>query len=175
MTETLEALYLFLPAFVANGMPIIARKIPGLNKWNTPISAALFGKNKTYRGFAAGVLSAVLVAVIQYAVRDMVPVLPAVRLHTTLDQSMLVGLLLGFGALGGDLVKSFAKRRVGIAPGNPWPVLDGIDYVIGAIVCLLPLYVPSPVHVIALIIAAPILSLAANCLSYVWGWKEVWY
>jgi hypothetical protein len=32
-----------------------------------------------------------------------------------------------------DSVKSFVKRRVGIAPGAPWIPFDQLDFVIGAL------------------------------------------
>lgn len=170
-----EVLYLFLPAFIANAMPVVARKIPGLSAWNTPVSARLFGKNKTYRGFAVGIGSAVITALIQYALRDKWIFAALTELHTSLGQSTLVGILLGAGALFGDLAKSFVKRRIGIEPGNAWPVLDGIDYVIGAVVFIFPLYHTSVINIVVLLIAAPLLSLTANTASYLLGWKEVWY
>lgn len=166
---------MFLPAFIANGAPVVARKIPGITGWTTPISLSLFGANKTYRGFVVGVGSAVVTALLQYTLRDWWIFSQLTQLHATVGQSALVGLLLGGGALGGDLVKSFFKRRVGLVPGSAWPILDGIDYVVGAVLCLLPLYQPSVFEVVVLLVAAPLLSLAANTGSFLLGWKEVWY
>jgi CDP-2,3-bis-(O-geranylgeranyl)-sn-glycerol synthase len=170
-----DVLYLFLPAFVANGMPVVARKLPGIARWTTPINIKLFGANKTYRGFAVGVASAVICALIQFSLRNVWFFKELNELHTSLGQSALVGLLLGFGALFGDLVKSFVKRRIGIAPGHAWPILDGIDYVLGAIVFIWPFYHATPLDVFVLLIAAPLLSLLANSSSYLLGWKDVWY
>ncbi len=170
-------LYLFLPAFVANSMPVIARVVPGIKHWTTPIAPRLFGANKTYRGFAMGVGAAVLCALLQYVLLQAWtwnwP--EAAELYGTPARAILTGLLLGGGALCGDLAKSFCKRRVGIAPGRAWPVLDGIDYMVGAIIFALPLYTVSLSQAAILLVAGPILSLAANICSYVLGWKNVWY
>jgi CDP-2,3-bis-(O-geranylgeranyl)-sn-glycerol synthase len=170
-----EVLYLFLPAFVANGAPVVARKIPGITSWTTPICVRAFGANKTYRGFAVGVASAIVTALVQFSLRNQWIFKELTELHNSLGQSALVGFLLGFGALFGDLVKSFVKRRIGIAPGQAWPVLDGIDYILGAALFILPLYKASLMDIVVLIVAAPLLSLLANSVSFVLGWKDVWY
>lgn len=44
-----------------------------------------------------------------------------------------LGLLLGLGAVSGDAVKSFFKRRLGIAPGRPWVPFDQLDFQVGAL------------------------------------------
>ena len=44
----------------------------------------------------------------------------------------LIGFLLGFGALLGDALGSFIKRRMGIGRGKPAPILDQIDFLIVA-------------------------------------------
>lgn len=36
--------------------------------------------------------------------------------------------------MAGDSLKSFVKRRVGIAPGKPWIPFDQVDFAIGALV-----------------------------------------
>ena len=51
---------------------------------------------------------------------------------------ILVGGLLGFGALCGDSIKSFFKRQIGIAPGKSWFPFDQLDYLVGALLVSLP-------------------------------------
>ena len=46
---------------------------------------------------------------------------------------LLLGLLMGSGALIGDAVKSFFKRRLGIAPGAKFIPFDQTDFAIGAL------------------------------------------
>jgi CDP-2,3-bis-(O-geranylgeranyl)-sn-glycerol synthase len=163
--------YLFLPAFVANAAPVIAKNIPGLHTWNDPILPNTFGKNKTMRGFAVGFVAAVLTALLQFAID------PAVQIvfYFSLGHALSIGALLGLGALGGDLIESAIKRELGYKPGEALPIIDGIDYIIGAIVALSLLYLPSWPAIIFLIVFAPIASLVANMISYWMGWKERWY
>jgi CDP-2,3-bis-(O-geranylgeranyl)-sn-glycerol synthase len=44
-----------------------------------------------------------------------------------------LGLRFGVGAMAGDSAKSFAKRRLGIAPGDPWIPWDQVDFALGAL------------------------------------------
>jgi len=45
-----------------------------------------------------------------------------------------LGLAVSFGALLGDILESFIKRKVGIKSGHPWWGFDQLDFVIGGIV-----------------------------------------
>ena len=56
---------------------------------------------------------------------------------------MLVGGTIAAGALVGDMGKSFVKRRLGKKPGSMFQPWDGIDYMIGAIIFMLPWYTVS--------------------------------
>jgi len=52
---------------------------------------------------------------------------------------LLFGFLMGFGALLGDMTKSFFKRRLGYAPGKPFIPFDQLDFVVGALLFTYPL------------------------------------
>ncbi len=166
----LSLFWLFLPAFVANAAPVVVRNIPGLKEWKRPIAPAWLGQNKTWRGFLSGLATGALTGLLQGLwsawVRD----------HSgVILPSLAWGALLGFGALLGDAVKSFAKRRIGIAPGHAWPVFDGVDYMIGALTVaalFLPLTLWDWVFLCAL---GPLASWVANVGAYWVGWKEVWW
>ena len=59
--------------------------------------------------------------------------------------TLIVGPLFAIGALGGDALKSFFKRQVGIRPGGTWFPFDQIDYIIGGAIASQPRYVdPAP-------------------------------
>jgi CDP-2,3-bis-(O-geranylgeranyl)-sn-glycerol synthase len=79
--------------------------------------------------------------------------------------------LIPLGALLGDLTGAFIKRRLNIAPGGLLPVVDQIDFVVGAVVFALPLSLISwqglswEVAVVVLLITPPI-HLFTNFLAY---------
>lgn len=135
---TLEALWIFLPAGIANMAPVLCSQLPVLKNWNAPMDGGrsyrgvrIFGKNKTWRGLWCGTVVAALFSLLQF------------RLITPSDDSTLfllaLGALLGFGALIGDALASFAKRQRGIAPGQPWIPVDQTDYIFGALIVAAPL------------------------------------
>jgi len=85
------------------------------------------------------------------------------------------GLCLGTGALVGDIVGSFIKRRLKIERGRPAPLLDQLDFVIGALI-FASLVVVVPLNLTILIIVLSIfLHLGANVIAYLLGMKKVWY
>lgn len=123
--------FIFLPAGIANGSASLSRKIPFPK---LPINEKLFGSNKTWRGFIFGFIGSIACVellwfldvggLIQY--RAMSP-LTLIRFS----------FLSSFGALGGDLLKSYFKRKKGIGPGVSWFPFDQIDWILGANVLLL--------------------------------------
>lgn len=124
-----QLLYLMLPAYVANMSPPLSRFLPG---WNGPISQRWLGAHKTVVGAASGVLMALLTAFVQSHVGWDGAVVDYARWP-------VIGVALGVGAMGGDLLKSFVKRRRGINPGARWVPADQLDFVIGALILAAPL------------------------------------
>jgi len=145
----IQVFWLFLPAGFANMAPIIFKKINFLNK---PINKQLFGANKTYRGFFFGILSAIIIVYIQISVSNYIP-REYILISYTTTNAIFIGFLLGFGALFGDLIKSFFKRRKGIKSGEPWVIADQIDWIIGAVI-FLNFYAPLSlsINIMAIII-----------------------
>lgn len=176
-----SALYLFLPAYVANMAPVVATKVNIFPRLNIPLDGSnkdtahpLFGVNKTYRGFVVAILASIGVAFLQLLVRRN----GAGKLFTafpyTYENFLLWGLVLGVGALTGDLVKSYLKRRLGIAPGQRWLPWDQLDMVIGGIVFGFLLYRFSWQQVLVLLIVSPLLILIVNWVSYWLKIKKAW-
>jgi CDP-2,3-bis-(O-geranylgeranyl)-sn-glycerol synthase len=119
-------LYLMLPAYAANMAPPFVKYWKG---WNAPIAARHLGHHKTVVGFILGVCAAVVVTFVQSRIAW-----PGALIDY--DGWLPLGLRLGIGAMAGDSVKSFAKRRRGIRPGEPWVPFDQLDFVLGALVLL---------------------------------------
>lgn len=115
---------------------------PVLFKWvpfSTPIDfnkkikgKAIFGPHKTYRGFIFGFLAAVAFIYLQRALAPSMSAIVMIDYNSI--NVWLWGFLLGWGALFGDLVSSFFKRRLDISPGKSWVPLDQIDWIVGALI-----------------------------------------
>jgi CDP-2,3-bis-(O-geranylgeranyl)-sn-glycerol synthase len=127
-------------------------------------------------GVIAGMLTSLIVFLGRWFFVSVLPVYSEYyNLYSGWLVSMMIGGWLGLGALVGDMVKSFWKRRLGIKPGTMFQPWDGIDYMVGAIIFMLPLYSVGIIGSLFLLIIGPLLSLLANTLAYHIGWKECWY
>lgn len=197
LTLILSALYFFLPAAIANMMPVLTKNIQFLN---ISISPKWLGKNKTYRGFFFGFLGALIILIVQYFLQKYGIVEywsgdPSLSLSTahsiprplfgTIDYQLtllpLYAFIFGIGALAGDSIKSFFKRRLKIKPGRPFVPFDQIDFVLGVYVffwifsfCPSISVVQWPI-LITLLIVIPFLHFLSNVIGYLIGIKKVWW
>lgn len=164
----LSSLYFILPAYVANMGPVAAASLP---LGAEPISSNLFGPNKTWRGFLAGYLGAFLVLFIQTKISLPHPTF----LNYATINPFLYAIPFGLGALAGDLIKSFFKRKIGIKSGGPWPPFDQLDFIIGALIALSPLVVLPVENILVILLLTPLLHLLTNITAYLIGLKKVWW
>ncbi|NQV91129.1 CDP-archaeol synthase, partial [Candidatus Woesearchaeota archaeon] len=163
-------LYFFLPAYFANMAPIFVKKIPFLN---IPIWEKKLGTHKTWRGVVSAVVFGGLVFWLQK-----VAYVAGFRSFAVIDYndfSILLGVLLGFGAIFGDAVKSYYKRKAKIKEGQPWPVFDQIDFVVGGLVFSWFVFVPPVEVALVLIVLSPILHILISYSGYLLGLRKVKY
>jgi CDP-2,3-bis-(O-geranylgeranyl)-sn-glycerol synthase len=151
-----ELVYLMLPAYCANMAPPFVKYWRG---WNRPIARAWLGDHKTIVGFALGVLSGVLTALIQSRVDVVSPGWPR-------HQWLTIGLVMGLGAICGDALKSFFKRRVGIAPGQRWIPFDQLDFAIGALIPLSFMIALSWTDMLVILAFTFVADIVVNHLSF---------
>jgi len=151
-----EALKFIFPAYCANAVPVIAgggRPMDfGKNFFD---GKPVFGKNKTFRGFFFGLAVGVAVGLVESLV-----------FSYPVPFSVLFSVLSPLGALFGDLAGAFLKRRLGIAPGGLLPIVDQVDFVVGAILFSLPLVIIYWELAVAVIIITPPIHLLTNFLAY---------
>nr|MDO8080708.1 CDP-2,3-bis-(O-geranylgeranyl)-sn-glycerol synthase [Candidatus Freyarchaeota archaeon] len=76
------------------------------------------------------------------------------------------GFLLSFGALIGDLIGSFIKRRLNLERGQPAPPLDQLDFITGALVFSFIVFIPPLEIIIILLVLTPVIHLTANIVGY---------
>mgnify|MGYP001616112541 FL=1 len=171
--EILKIIYLLLPGYFANMSTAYSSRI---NFLNYPLDfkkkffgERVFGNNKTFRGIFFGILTAIVMAFIQYLLN--------ISSLNILDYNnfLIIGLLLGAGALIGDLAKSFFKRRLKIKPGKPFIPFDQIDHVIGSLLLLSIIYpISLNLYFIASLITFP-LHIIINYLAYKLKLKDTYW
>jgi CDP-2,3-bis-(O-geranylgeranyl)-sn-glycerol synthase len=166
LSTLLAAFWIMVPAYVPN--PVAAVCGGG-----TPIDFGrnfsdkkrIFGDGKTYRGLVCGVAAGILCGGLQIWLVN--------TCHWDLPQHTLVSVsLLALGALLGDMVKSFFKRRLGKERGDAWPIADQYDLVAGAFFLVLvfdPAWVFSvmtlPILIVILVLT-PVLHRSVNIIGY---------
>ena len=154
----LESIWYFLPAYLANMAPPLVKRWNFLDK---PVSERIFGKNKTYKG----IVTAAVTGTVVFYIQRMVDV-KALSLFDYGTMSLALGLLLGSGAILGDLIESFFKRRLGIGPGRPFIPFDQLDFVIGGLLLGSIVYIPPLEVIVVLLILSPLLHMATNRVGY---------
>ena len=95
--------------------------------------------------------------------------------YGSITGGLILGFLMAFGALLGDLVGSFIKRRIGLQSGEPAPIMDQLDFVVGALILSLLVVKISWEFFIIVAVLTLILHLGSNMIAYLLGIKDVWY
>jgi CDP-diglyceride synthetase len=145
---------------VANGSPIVAKRVCGL-RYAQPLDGGLpfidgrplLGASKTWRGLIVAVATCALAAPL-------------------CGVSMALGALIGAGAMAGDALASFIKRRLGLLPGDRALGLDQIPE------ALLPLLVVRDTldlgwpQILAVTFAFSVLALPLSRLFFKLGLRD---
>lgn len=158
--EISSSIWKVLPAYVANATPLLVIK---LIKQGHPIDLnrnfidekPIFGPGKTIEGFFIGILIGTITGIIQ-------------------DQSnILRAVTLSLGAMFGDLVGSFIKRRLNIRRGDPAPILDQLAFILGAIILSSYFENYEVKEAIMIVLITIPLHIFTNKLAYIFGLKKV--
>jgi CDP-2,3-bis-(O-geranylgeranyl)-sn-glycerol synthase len=173
------SIWLGLPAWIANSMPVVfGGGMPIDRGQYFRDGRRFFGDGKTIRGFIVGVLCGTLVGLTQVALGPFLrPILSQyVMITSDMDVVLLMTLpsafLLSFGALLGDLVGSFLKRRVNIKSGNPSPVLDQLGFIIMGLIFASPILQPAPEYITILVLTTLFIHWISSAMGYLLGFKK---
>ena len=170
------AVWAMLPAYIPNNAAVLAgggRPVDGGR--TLPDGTRPLGDGKTWRGTAAGTAAGVAVAL---ALNLLGPAaidatgfgLPVFPVHAAVA--------LALGAMLGDILASFLKRRTGRERGASFPGVDQLDFVVASLG--LTLLVATewfletftlPVLVVV-VIFTPLLHIATNVVAYAAGLKD---
>ena len=178
----LWALWIMIPAYIPN--PAAA-----LVGGGTPIDFGkcakdgrrLFGDGKTWRGLIGGIIIGIIFGAAQMFL--------AAYFHWDFrpQHTWVTVISLATGALLGDLIKSYFKRRLGKDRGAKWPLADMYDMVIGSLLLMvIALALTGGMSwfaqfgdaffgilvLAAILIISPVLHRGANIIGYMLGLKD---
>ena len=162
--EIFNALYYVFPAYCANGAPVIfggGRPIDGGRKFSD--GKPSLGSHKTCRGFIVGLLIGTYVGWFQENLA------PRAGFPTG---SLILGFALSFGALMGDLLGSFIKRRLELKPGASLPISDQMDFVLVALLFGLLVEPPSLTAALIIIVLTGPMHLLVNVMAHLLRLKD---
>ena len=134
----IQALWLVLPAYIANASALLVgggTPIDFGKKWKD--GGRILGDGKTWRGLISGALVGMTggfgLSIVAFYANDsefaflglsdfgrfpiMIPIIGAIC----------------FGALFGDIIESFFKRRIGKKRGENWIPFDQLDFIMGVL------------------------------------------
>ena len=180
----LWAVWIMIPAYIPN--PAAA-----LVGGGTPVDFGrcakdgrrILGDGKTWRGLIGGIIVGIIFGLLQIFLVDYFQ-LDFLPKHTIITVCSLAT-----GALLGDMIKSYFKRRMGKDRGAKWPIADMYDMVVGSLVLMtLALLVTGNIGwfaenfdsvgflittLIAILILSPLLHRGTNIIGYLLGLKDV--
>jgi len=154
-----------IPLYIANAAPVLFQgKIP------VDLGASIRGKRvlgdgKTFSGALAGIAAGSLAGLII--------ALAFPQILTQFPLYFPLAVTLSFGAIIGDMVKSFFKRRLGIASGAKWFLADQLDFVVGGLLFSFLIRFPEAEVVLVLLLATVFIHIATNFAAFKLKLKKV--
>lgn len=172
----IAALWLMLPAYVTNSSAAFFGGKTPIDRGIYWGKSRLLGDGKTYEGLLKGIACGVFVGIVQHMFAGESANLPSFGSYPFF---VLTLFCLTAGAMLGDLLGSFIKRRVGLKRGAAFPLVDQLDFVAGAWL-LLFLFARewfieafSWEIILVVIVITPLLHLLTNYLGFKMGKKQV--
>jgi CDP-2,3-bis-(O-geranylgeranyl)-sn-glycerol synthase len=173
LTYILACFYFFLPAYFTNMTSPLARKANLFNFLDKDIDFGkkflgqpILGSHKSWRGAILGIGVGFLVVLLQGCLYRF----PAIQKISFLDYGQinifLFGLLISAGAVFGDLLFAFIKRRLKMEPGAKFIPFDQTNYVIGSAIFLTAILKIEIITWIILFILTFLVHIIANRIGY---------
>jgi CDP-2,3-bis-(O-geranylgeranyl)-sn-glycerol synthase len=155
----LSAFYLILPTYCTNGAPVVFGGGLPIDMGRTlGDGQRVLGDHKTFRGLASGLVVGTIVGLTCSYVFS--------------KNLLIIAVAASFGALCGDITGALLKRRLKIAPGGALPIVDQLDFVVGAVLCASLFTEISLGTILILFLVTPPIHFLTNVGAYILGLKD---
>lgn len=164
-TSFLIFLLYLIPMYISNATPIMIHGKTPLDFNATLFKKRLLGKGKTVIGTLAGIVAGILFSAITLLVFP--------HALSLIPDYFLIAVLISIGAVAGDIIKSFFKRRVGIESGEKWELADQWDFVLGGLILSAVIRPPELWLAASLLISTFFIHKAMNYFAFKIKLKKV--
>ncbi|QQG39696.1 MAG: CDP-2,3-bis-(O-geranylgeranyl)-sn-glycerol synthase [Candidatus Aenigmatarchaeota archaeon] len=171
--DLLIGLWVILPAYFANAFAPLAGGRTPLDMGAKVGGRQVFGSGKTWKGTLFGIFIGTAVGFIEIYYQPGLTAYAATKSVALPQLGPLSVFLISTGAMIGDLVGSFMKRRWGVPRGEPVPLLDQLDFVVGAFALSYAFVELRFVPMVLIVAFTPLIHLMANLIGYKIGAKKV--
>ncbi len=148
----LESFVYYIPAYFVNAGILLVYSLFGIG---ISLSPKIFGTQRNFGGLFFSIFCGGAIGL--------------------LVSSFWLGIFLGIGAWLGALGGSFLKRRVGMKSGSSAPLLDQLDFIIGATLLGCLILPPKFEHFLIILLVTPFIHRATNIIAFRLGIKNVPY
>lgn len=169
------AALIMVPSYLANGMALATGGKYSLDRGKLFLDGRrILGDGKTVSGTVGGIILGTLGGIVTVLICEIV----FFASDALLPYFALV-FVVACGAILGDIVMSFCKRRIGMSQGRPFPLVDQLGFILMAYLLAyafniyVPLIVLTVELLIILVIVTPFIHLLANYIGYKIGKKSV--
>lgn len=172
------ALWAMLPAYLPNSAAVLGGGGKPIDGGRRLGQRRILGDGKTWRGTAVGTAAGAVLALALNLAQPTVAGMSSVDVPRFPPAAVLS---LPFGAMLGDIVASFLKRRTGKERGAAFPLVDQLDFVVVALLLtfagspdwFLTHFTPPVLFVVVL--TTPLIHVFSNVTAYVLDLKsEPW-
>ncbi len=161
-----QAFWLIGPAYAANAFPPLAKGRKPVDFGKKIFGKRLLGDGKTIEGTAAGIIFGLFYGAVQMLVQPYIPLVIDGKALNLITITPIIITLLVAGAILGDFIGSFIKRRLNLERGKSAPGMDQLGFLITAML-LTSLFVSINIYIwIALILLTPLIHWIANIIGF---------
>ncbi|ADM27945.1 protein of unknown function DUF46 [Ignisphaera aggregans DSM 17230] len=171
INNLIHIIWIIIPAYIANGTPVVVSKLlSSRNIARHPIDFGktfidgrrVLGDSKSWEGLISGIIAGLVTSLIQYLIEGN-PI------------AIVRGFILSIGAMAGDIIGAFIKRRIGLKPGEPLPIVDQLMFIIIALslAIIFKLIRITLTQFIFVLLLTFLLHIATNYIAYKLNLKDV--
>jgi len=150
--------------YFSNGAPLVLHGVVPLDFGKKIFGKRILGDGKTILGAFSGILIGTAGGALAFFL---------IPYSSQIPHYFSFVVFLSFGAIMGDITKSFVKRRLGFERGAKWVLADQLDFIIGGLILSSLVRLPEIEIVVLLLIITLFMHSATNFIAYKLKLKNV--